>query len=100
MTLLLGFTPNNNVMKMLFGDLLSGKALFFDQFNHAAKNVVEMAWLLQSVLNTSPACEREIIIKQIDKKENTGDDITHKIYLCLNKVVFTPFNRHSIHILA
>jgi uncharacterized protein Yka (UPF0111/DUF47 family) len=87
-------------MKMLFSDLLPGRALFFDQFNNAAKNVVEMAWLLQSVLNTNSACEREIIIKQIDKKENTGDDITHKIYLCLNKIVFTPLNRHGIHLLA
>jgi predicted phosphate transport protein (TIGR00153 family) len=32
--------------------------------------------------------------------ENTGDDITHKIYLWLNKVIFPPLNRNDVHSLA
>jgi len=87
-------------MKMLFQDFLSNKALFFDQFDNAAKNVVEMASMLHVIVNTAAACEREVITKQIDKKENMGDDITHKIYLCLDKILFTPLNRSDIHALA
>jgi len=87
-------------MKMLFRDFLSNKALFFDQFDSAAKNVVEMASMLHVVVNTDAACEREVITKQINKKENMGDDITHKIYLSLDKILFAPLNRNDIHALA
>ena len=87
-------------MKMLFRDFLSNKTLFFDQFDNAAKNVVEMASMLHVIVNTAAACEREVITKQIDKKENMGDDITHKIYLCLDKILFAPLNRSDIHALA
>jgi predicted phosphate transport protein (TIGR00153 family) len=87
-------------MKVLFQDFLSHKAMFYDLFDQAAKNVAEMATLLVSVVNTERADERELIFKHIDKMENTGDDITHKIYLWLDKIVFTPFNRNDIHALA
>ena len=87
-------------MKVLFQDFLSHKATFYDLFDQAAKNVVEMAALLVSVVNTELADEREPIFKQINKMENMGDDITHKIHLWLDKITFTPFNRHDIHALA
>jgi len=87
-------------MKVLFQDFFSHKAMFYDLFDQAAKNVAEMATLLVSVVNTERADERELIFKHIDKMENTGDDITHKIYLWLDKIVFTPFNRNDIHALA
>ncbi len=87
-------------MRVLFQDFFSSRALFFDLFDQAAKNVVQMASLLLSVVNTPDAAQREIFVKQIDKKENNGDDITHKIYLNLNRIVFTPINRDYIRELA
>jgi len=59
-----------------------------------------MASLLVTVVNTTEANEREPIFKHIDKLESNGDDITHKIYLALDKVIFTPLNRNAIHVLA
>ena len=44
--------------------------------------------------------KREVIFKEIDRLEGIGDDTTHKIYLALDKVVFTPLNRQDIHTLA
>ena len=64
------------------------------------KNMVDMAKLLVSVVNTENCEKRNLFFKQLDKLENTGDDITHKIYLCLDKIIFTPFNRKDIHQLA
>jgi predicted phosphate transport protein (TIGR00153 family) len=87
-------------MKVLFQDFLTNKATFYSLFDLAAKNVVEMATLLVSVVNTELADERQLIFKQINKMESNGDDITHKIYLWLDKIVFTPFNRNDIHALA
>ena len=59
-----------------------------------------MANLLEKVVNIEDEHERDPIFKQIDKLENNGDDITHKIYLALDKVIFTPLNRTAIHSLA
>ena len=44
--------------------------------------------------------EREPLYRQINTLEETGDDITHKVYLGLDKVFFTPLNRKDIHLLA
>jgi predicted phosphate transport protein (TIGR00153 family) len=59
-----------------------------------------MADLLVNVINNQRIDDPAHIFKQIDKMENTGDNITHKIYLCLDKVIFTPLNRNDIHALA
>ncbi|SDT48202.1 hypothetical protein SAMN05216490_3657 [Mucilaginibacter mallensis] len=87
-------------MSSFFQNYFLNGAQFFNLFDQAAKNAVEMAQLLVNAVNTNDATEREVVFKQIDRLENIGDDITHKIYLALDKVVFTPLNRKDIHTLA
>ncbi len=87
-------------MRRLFHDFFSHRTLFYGLFNQAGKNIVEMAELLTAVVDTGSADEREPLYRQINTLEETGDDITHKIYLGLDKVFFTPINRKDIHILA
>jgi len=87
-------------MSRLFQQYFLKGAQFYNLFDQAAKNAVDMATLLVNVVNTDSAAGRELIFKQIDKLENAGDDITHKIYLALDKVIFTPLNRKDIHTLA
>lgn len=73
---------------------------FYNLFDQAAKNAVEMAGLLVQAVNTEQVAGRETYFKQIERLESVGDDITHKIYLALDRVVFTPLNRSDIHTLA
>jgi predicted phosphate transport protein (TIGR00153 family) len=87
-------------MRNLFSDFFSHKALFYGLFNKAGKNMADMAALLVEVVNKENSNEREALFKQINLLEETGDDITHKIYLSLDKIYFTPFNRKDIHTLA
>jgi predicted phosphate transport protein (TIGR00153 family) len=87
-------------MAGIFKNYFSNRSLFYNLFNEAAKNMIDMANLLVIVINTESEEAREPIFKQIDKLENNGDDITHKIYLALDKVIFTPLNRSAIHALA
>src|ERR1700743_4026565 len=87
-------------MRNPFFDFFSHRALFYGLFNKAGKNILEMADLLSAVLDTAPKEERESLYRQINALEETGDDITHKVYLGLDKVFFTPINRKDIHILA
>ncbi len=87
-------------MTGFFQNYFLNGAQFFGLFDQAAQNTVAMAALLVKAVNSDDAEEREAFFKQIDKLENVGDDITHKIYLMLDRVVFTPLNRKDIHSLA
>jgi len=76
------------------------KKIFFPLFEQAANNVVNMATVLVDTVNSNNPETREELIKQIDKLENKGDEITHQIYLELGKNFITPFDREDIHLLA
>ncbi len=83
-----------------FRNYFSDRLLLFELLALAAKNITAMAAQLVYVVNLEFDTEREPIFKQIDKMENTGDDITHKIYLLLNKLTFAPLNRNDIQALT
>ncbi len=87
-------------MNSFFRNFLTNRNLFFDLFDNAAQNVVKMATLLVAVVNNQTLNEPADVAKQIDKLENRGDDITHKIYLGLNKIIFPPLRRNDILALA
>ncbi|MBS1527939.1 MAG: DUF47 family protein [Bacteroidetes bacterium] len=84
-------------MRNLFSDFFSHRKLFYSLFNQAAKNITDMSALLIALVSTCTARDREPLYKQINALEEIGDDISHKIYLGLDKVFFTPFNRKDIH---
>ena len=87
-------------MGRFFQDYFLNGVQFYNLFDIAAKNAAEMAQLLVNAVNTELPADREVIFKEIDRLESIGDDTTHKIYLALDKVVFTPLNRQDIHTLA
>lgn len=76
------------------------KKIFFPLFEQGAANVVHMANTLVETVNSNNPETREELIKQIDKLENKGDEITHQIHLELGKNFITPFDREDIHLLA
>jgi predicted phosphate transport protein (TIGR00153 family) len=76
------------------------KKIFSALFEQAANNVVAMATILVETVNSTNPDTREELIKQIDKLENKGDEITHQIHLELGKNFITPFDREDIHLLA
>jgi len=80
-------------------NFLSGKAVF-DLFNQTSTNIVAMAELLVSVYEIPVFEDRLPVFNRIDALEETGDDLSHKIYLLLDKVPFPPLNRSDIYALA
>ena len=87
-------------MRSLFRNFFSHRKLFYGLFDQAGKNICEMSELLAAVIDSKSAEDREPLYRQINYLEETGDDITHKVYLGLDKVIFTPMNRKDIHTLA
>src|SRR6202012_5019664 len=76
------------------------KKIFFPLFEQASNNVVVMATIMVEVVNSSNPATRDELFKKIDKLENKGDEITHRVYLELGKNFITPFDREDIHSLA
>jgi predicted phosphate transport protein (TIGR00153 family) len=69
-------------------------------FEQGASNAVKISEALLIALNTSNLEKRKEHIKEIERLEHVGDDITHSIFLELSKNFITPFDREDIHSLA
>ncbi len=87
-------------MRKLFHNFFSYRTLFYGLFEGASENIVEMAELFAIAVGTSSIEEQENLFKQIKNLEEKGDQITHKVYLGLDRIYFTPLNRKDIHTLA
>ena len=80
----------------MFKNFITNNALFFDLFDQAAENLVKMAAVLKNCVDPCEATDRETAFIKINKLAGHGDDVTHKIRLWLNKIMFTPLNRNDI----
>ncbi|HAE12744.1 MAG: DUF47 domain-containing protein [Chitinophagales bacterium] len=74
--------------------------VFFPLFLQAADNVVDMSVLLLKVVQEDDMQKRQELIKDIERAEHKGDEITHEISNQLNTVFITPFDREDIHYLS
>jgi predicted phosphate transport protein (TIGR00153 family) len=73
---------------------------FFPLFEQSSANLIEMALILQQIVQQDDVAQREDLFNQLEKLEHKGDEITHQIHLELSKNFITPFDREDIHQLA
>lgn len=73
---------------------------FAPLFQRDADNLIVMGNTLYELMTERNSKEREKLSKEIDRLENIGDDITHSIYVALEKTFITPFDREDVHSLA
>ena len=78
--------------------LIPREEKFFDMFKAQAANVVEGAHALKDLLEDYTDVDQKRM--KIEKIENHGDEITHKILETLNTTFITPMDREDIHALA
>ncbi len=69
-------------------------------FEQAASNALKISEELLIALNTSNLEKRKAHIREIERLEHVGDEISHSIFLELSKNFITPFDREDIHSLA
>src|SRR5437763_15052644 len=79
--------------------LVPQKREFFDLFNQAARNAVEISQRLIGLLDEFPerADERMRDIKEL---EHQGDRLTHELVDLINRTFVTPFVRDDMYRLA
>lgn len=69
-------------------------------FEQAGSNVRKISEALLVVVTTDNIETRKEAIKEVERLEHVGDDITHTIFIELSKNFITPFDREDIHSLA
>ena len=75
------------------------KREFFELYARASANAVEIARLLEQLLDRFPE-DGQALISQIKEREHEGDELTHQVVLLLNQTFVTPFDRDDMYRLA
>jgi predicted phosphate transport protein (TIGR00153 family) len=72
---------------------------FYDLYNQAAANNVQIAQLLVRLLDGFPN-DRDTLARDIKEAEHEGDRLTHEVVDLLNRTFVTPFDRDDMYRLA
>ena len=73
---------------------------FFPLLEKASGNLLTIAKTLLEMVNTAELEKRKELIKEIERLEQVGDNISHEIFHELNATFITPFDREDIHSLT
>jgi uncharacterized protein len=84
----------------IFQFLVPKDRKFYPLFEEASANLVVISKVLYEMLSTTNVEKRKLLIRQIEKLEHTGDEITHRIFKEVGFTFITPFDREDIQRLA
>jgi predicted phosphate transport protein (TIGR00153 family) len=87
-------------MNSIFSFFTPKDKKFQPLFEQAGTNVVRISEALLVAVTTNDLEKRKEAIKEVERLEHVGDDITHTIFIELSKNFITPFDREDIHSLA
>jgi predicted phosphate transport protein (TIGR00153 family) len=87
-------------MKSWIDNYFTHESRFRNLFKSSGDNITVMAGLLVRILNECPDNECQQLFNNMNTCEKQGDDITHAVYLALEKTYFPPLKRKDIHVLA
>src|SRR5262245_51728758 len=80
-------------------NLVPQRKEFYDLYNRAAENNVQIARLLIRLLEGFPN-DRDTLARDIKDAEHEGDRLTHEVVDLLNRTFVTPFDRDDMFRLA
>ena len=87
-------------MNSIFSFFTPKDKKFQPLFEQAGSNVVKISEALLVAVTTKDLEKRKEAIKEVERLEHVGDDITNTIFIELSKNFITPFDREDIHSLA
>ena len=80
-------------------NLIPQKREFFDLYNRAAANIVEIAESLVQLLEKFPDGVDDLA-REVKEQEHEGDRLTHDLVDLVNRTFVTPFDRDDMYRLA
>lgn len=87
-------------LNKIFTFLVPKDKVFYELFEKASANLVEVSKVLVEMLEPQNQDSREQYMKKLRDLEHKGDEITHDIFTQLSTNFITPFDREDIHYLA
>src|SRR5436190_259103 len=73
---------------------------FHPLFEQAAANMLAISNVLVELMVAPTIEKRSVLVRQIEKLEHVGDEITHEIFQEVSTTFITPFDREDIQRLA
>src|SRR5256885_14543040 len=73
---------------------------FHPLFEQAASNLVAISKVLVELMVAPTIEKRTPLVRQIEKLEHVGDEITHQIFQEVSSTFITPFDREDIQRMA
>jgi len=73
--------------------------IFFVLFEKATANLVTISKALVEMVTTDSLVRRKELIREIERLEHVGDNITHETFHELSANFITPYDREDIHAL-
>jgi uncharacterized protein len=70
---------------------------FFPLFQKAASNATATSKVLVELVNATNPDRRRELVREIERLEHVGDNITHETFSELSSNFITPFDREDIH---
>ncbi|ACU04879.1 MULTISPECIES: DUF47 domain-containing protein [Pedobacter] len=86
-------------MNSIFNFFSPKDKVFQPLFEQAGNNLVDISEALVNAVNAPDQKKRKEYIREVEKLEQAGDDITHSVFMGLGKTFITPFDREDIHAL-
>ncbi len=80
-------------------NLIPQKREFFEIYNRAAANIVEISQRLVDLLDRYPEGASDLI-RDVRELEHEGDRLTHELVDLVNRTFVTPFDRDDMYRLA
>lgn len=71
--------------------------IFYSLFEKATANLMEISKALVEMVTTTSIDRRKELIREIERLEHVGDNITHETFNELSANFITPFDREDIH---
>lgn len=87
-------------LNSIFQYLVPKDRKFIPLLEQASANLVAVSRILNEMLTTTNPEKRSAMIREIEKLEHRGDEITHTIFNELATTFITPFDREDIQYLA
>lgn len=85
------------MVKSVLQLILPSDRKFFPLFDKAAINLQYAGKAIHALVTTPNPDERIHFIREIERLEHIGDEITHEIFNELGRNFITPFDREDIH---
>lgn len=98
-TLIILIVKTFNMSLNIFHYFQPKNKIFFSLFERATANLIDISNAMVELATTTSSDRKKELIREIERLEHVGDEVTHETFKELSANFITPFDREDIHAL-